>query len=110
MNQLIESVYDELHSAWRFRWWGLLAASIAAVFLWATVFSLPDRYEADARVFVDTRTALKPVLEGLTVEQDVNAQLNLVRQSLLTGPTLRKIAEDSGVLSPTITSPAEQAR
>ena len=51
MNQLIESVYDELHSAWRFRWWGLLTAAVAAVFLWVTVFTLPDRYEADARVF-----------------------------------------------------------
>ena len=110
MNQLIESVYDELHSAWRFRWWGLLTAAVAAVFLWVTVFTLPDRYEADARVFVDTRTALKPVLEGLTVEQDTNAQLNFVRQSLLTGPQLRKVAEAAGVLSPTITSPAEQAR
>ena len=109
MHQLIESVYDELHSAWRFRWWGLLVAAVAAVFLWATVFTLPDRFEANARVFVDTRTALKPVLEGLTVEQDTNAQLNFVRQSLLTGPQLRKVAEQAGVLSPTITSPAEQA-
>jgi len=110
MNQIIETVYDELHSAWRFRWWGLLAASIAAAFLWATVFALPDRFEAEARVFVDTRTALKPVLQGLTVEQDTNAQLNFVRQSLLTGPQLRKVAEEAGVLAPTITSPAEQAQ
>jgi polysaccharide chain length determinant protein (PEP-CTERM system associated) len=58
---------------------------------------------------VDTRTALRPVLQGLTVEQDVDAQLNFVRQSLLAGPQLKKIAEQTGVLPPTITDPAKQA-
>ena len=109
MNPFLESVYEELHSAWRFRWWALLTAGIFAVLGWLTVFALPDRFEASARVFVDTRTALKPVLIGLTMEQDVNAQLNFVRQSLLAGPNLRKIATETGVLSPTITSPAQQA-
>src|SRR5690242_12942189 len=109
MHPAFEIVYDELHSIWRFRWWALASAGLIAVIGWLVVFALPDRYEAGARVFVDTRTALKPVLQGLTMEQDVDAQLNLVRQSLLAGPQLRKIAEQSGVLSPTITNPAKQA-
>jgi len=110
MDKLIEQFSDEFRSAWRFRWWALLAAAVVAVLGWITVFTLPDRFEADARVFVDTRSALKPVLVGLTVEQDVNAQLNFVRQSLLTGPQLRKIAEQTGILSPLVTDPAAQAR
>jgi len=110
MNQLIEQIYYELRSAWRFRWYALLTAGVAAVAGWLVVFALPDRFEASARVFVDTRTALKPVLQGLTVEQDVNAQLNFVRQSLLAGPQLQDIAERAGVLTPATTNPAEQAR
>ena len=109
MHPVVETIYDQLHSIWRFRWWALASAGVIAVIGWLVVFALPDRYEAGARVFVDTRTALKPVLQGLTMEQDVDAQLNLVRQSLLAGPQLRKIAEQSGVLSPTITNPAKQA-
>src|SRR5687768_2532569 len=109
MQALFESVYDILHSAWRFRWWALLASAITAIVCWAVVFALPDRYEASARVFVDTRTALRPVLQGLTMEQDVNAQLNLVRQSLLAGPQLEKIAIESGVLSAAVTNPAAKA-
>ena len=46
----------------------------------------------DAQVFVDTRTALKPALQGLTIDQNVDAQINYVRQSLLEGPQLEKIA------------------
>ena len=110
MQLLLESTYDILHSAWRFRWWALLTSAITALVCWAIVFALPDRFEANARVFVDTRTALKPVLQGLTVEQDVNAQINFVRQSLLAGAQLEKIAVSAGVLDATITDPAQKSR
>jgi polysaccharide chain length determinant protein (PEP-CTERM system associated) len=98
VNPLIIQVRDELSSAWRFRWWAVATAALVALVGWLLVFSLPDRYEATASVFVDTRTALKPVLQGLTVEQDVDAELNFVRQSLLAGPQLLKVGRESGVL------------
>lgn len=100
MNDLIEKLYDEARSAWRFRWIGMAVAVALAIAGWAVVFALPDRYEATASVFVDTRTALRPVLQGLTVEQDVNVQLNYVRQSLLSGERLEQIARESGIISP----------
>lgn len=98
MNELIERAYDEARSAWRFRWIAMGAAFLLAVVGWLAVFAQQERYEATASVFVDTRTALKPVLQGLTVEQDVNVQLNFARQSLLSGASLEKIARESGVL------------
>lgn len=107
---VVEQIFEELRSTWRFRWIAVAAAIALALIGWGVVFSLPDRYEADARVFVDTGTALKPVLQGLTVGQDVDAQLNFVRQSLLAGPQLRKIAEDSGVLPVTVTDDRTRAR
>jgi polysaccharide chain length determinant protein (PEP-CTERM system associated) len=110
MNQAVEQVVEELYSAWRFRWPALVIAGCVAVLGWMAVFAMPDRYESSARVFVDTRTALKPVIQGLSIEQDVNAQLNYVRQSLLAGPQLRRLAEQTGVLSATVTNPADQAK
>jgi polysaccharide chain length determinant protein (PEP-CTERM system associated) len=108
MKQEVDRVLDEVKSAWRFRWLGLSAAFIVAGVGWGLVFALPDRYEADARVFVDTRTALKPALQGLTTDQNVDAQINYVRQSLLEGPQLEAIAKETGVLAPTVTD--ERAR
>jgi polysaccharide chain length determinant protein (PEP-CTERM system associated) len=108
MKQELERVLDEVRGAWRFRWWGAAAAFAVAFIGWSVVFALPDRYEADARVFVDTRTALKPALQGLTTEQNVDAQINYVRQSLLEGPQLEKIAMDTGVLDASVTD--ERAR
>ncbi|HSY04942.1 MAG TPA: XrtA system polysaccharide chain length determinant [Steroidobacteraceae bacterium] len=108
MNPLVNQVLDEVRGAWRFRWWALITASALAVGAWLIVFSLPDRYEAVASVFVDTRTSLKPALQGLTVEQDVDSELNFVRQSLLAGPTLQHIAREAGVLAPYIVDPRVQ--
>jgi polysaccharide chain length determinant protein (PEP-CTERM system associated) len=104
----IEHVLDEVRGAWRFRWIALGVAFAIALIGWAIVFALPDRYAAEARVFVDTRTALKPALQGLTTDQNVDAQINFVRQSLLEGPQLEAIAKQTGVLLPTVTD--ERAR
>jgi len=104
----IEHVLDEVRGAWRFRWFALATAFAIALVGWAVVFALPDRYAAEARVFVDTRTALKPALQGLTTDQNVDAQINFVRQSLLEGPQLESIAKQTGVLPETITD--ERAR
>ncbi|HEY1313425.1 MAG TPA: hypothetical protein VGE92_06100, partial [Steroidobacteraceae bacterium] len=110
MKQELERVFDEVQSAWRFRWLGLAAACIVAVVGWCLVFALPDRYEADARVFVDTRTALKPALQGLTTDQNVDAQINYVRQSLLEGPQLETIAKETGVLDASVTDERIRAK
>lgn len=94
LNQVLEVVRD----CWRFRRQALLTAWIVAPLGWLIVFALPDVYEANARVFVDTRTALRPVLENLVLDQEVNAQLNLVRQSLLANPQLEPVAQEVGIV------------
>lgn len=109
MKDIVVRLYDEARSAWRYRWIGLSTAAAIAVLGWAIVLSLPDRFEATSSVFVDTRTALRPALQGLTVEQDVNVQLNLVRQSLLSGGSLVRIARSSGVLPEEVRDPREVA-
>src|SRR5271170_4311246 len=106
----LNRLFDEVRGAWRFRYIALATAFVVAAIGWLVVFALPDRYEAHAQVFVDTRTALKPALQGLTTEQNVDAQINYVRQSLLEGPQLEKIAVDTGVLPGTLTDERSRAR
>jgi polysaccharide chain length determinant protein (PEP-CTERM system associated) len=110
MKQELDRVLEEVRSAWRFRWPALAAAAAVCVIGWLVIFTLPDRYEADARVFVDTRTALKPALQGLTTDQNVDAQINYVRQSLLEGPQLLQIAKETGVLPDTVTDERRRAK
>jgi polysaccharide chain length determinant protein (PEP-CTERM system associated) len=104
MNALIEKVQSEMRGAWRFRRIALITAWGFCGLGWLVVLSLPDKFESSARVNVDTRTALRPLLQGIAVEQDVEAQLNLVKQTLLGRANLDKVASqvglDSGVVTP----------
>ena len=77
MSPALDQIFDEIRCVWRFRWIAFVVACAVALVGWLIVFALPDRYEAYARVFVDTRTALKPALQGLTVDQNVQFQRNL---------------------------------
>ena len=108
MTKKLESLLDELRGAWRYRWMALLAAVGVAVAGWLLIFAMPDRYEAQAEVLVDTRTALSPVLEGLATNQDVAVQLNYVRQALLATPQLSRLAEQVGILPASGMSPEDR--
>lgn len=100
-------VLQELRGAWRFRRYALGVAWIVCLTGWAVVFVIPDSFEARARVFVDTRTALKPLLQGLAVDQDVDSQLNMVRQALLSRPNLQNVARETD-LDLRATTPAQR--
>jgi polysaccharide chain length determinant protein (PEP-CTERM system associated) len=89
---------DEVRGAWRFRWLAFAIALGVSLAGWALVFMLPDRYEARASVLVDTRTALKPALDGLATQQDVGVELSFVRESLLTDARLLGIARLVGMV------------
>lgn len=108
MREQLDKLISILRGMWRFHRLAMVVMWVVAVLTWVVIFMLPDLYEAKARVFVDTRTALKPVLQGLAIDQDVNAQINYVRQSLLSTPQLEKVAEATGFFNAGVTSP--QAR
>lgn len=97
MQELLEQVLGILRGVWRRRWVALAVAWAICLVAWAVILVLPDKYEARARVFVDPSTVLKPVIQGLAIEQDVNAELNLVRQSLMSRPHLQKIIDETGL-------------
>lgn len=97
MQALIERVLNELRGAWRFRRYALAVAWALCLLGWFVVYTIPDTYQAGARVNVDTRTALRSVVDGLVVNIDVESQLNLVRQTLLGRANLEKVAQQVGM-------------
>ena len=104
MQDILDQVAAILRGVWRRRWLALGVATVVCLVSWAMILVMPDKYEASARVFVDPSTALKPVIQGLAIEQDVNAELNLVRQTLMSRPHLQKILQATG-LAPKVPSP-----
>jgi polysaccharide chain length determinant protein (PEP-CTERM system associated) len=110
MQEILQQIIEIARGSWRFRRYALLGAWVVAIAGWVLVFSLTDMYQASSRVFVDSRTALKPVLQGLTLDQDVNAQLNLVRQSLLSHPQLEPVAQKVGLVDRRTMNPQQVVR
>src|SRR5579859_2870104 len=110
MQEILEQVLGILREVWRHRWLALGVAWVICLLAWPVILMLPDKYEARARVFVDPSTALRPVIQGLAIEQDVNAELNLVRQSLMSRPHLEKILHETSGLEPREKTSEAEAR
>jgi polysaccharide chain length determinant protein (PEP-CTERM system associated) len=91
MNETIQQVKRALREMWHRRWIGLAMAWIAALIGIAVVYRIPERYEASARVFVDTESLLKPLLAGLAVQPNVDQQVSLVSRTLISRPNVEKV-------------------
>ncbi|HEY9145125.1 MAG TPA: XrtA system polysaccharide chain length determinant [Thiobacillus sp.] len=92
MDQLLQQILGYAKATWQRRWWGVAVAWLVCVVGWTWVMMIPDRYEASARVYVDTQTLLRPLLSGLAVEPNVEQQIKLMTRQLVSRPTLEKVA------------------
>ncbi|MEA3641366.1 MAG: XrtA system polysaccharide chain length determinant [Lamprobacter sp.] len=92
MREILNQVLGYLRGIWRFRWLVLAIAWVVSLGGWAYVAEIPNEYRASARVYVDTRSVLEPLLRGLAVGSDINQRLNLMTRLLLTRPNLEKVA------------------
>jgi polysaccharide chain length determinant protein (PEP-CTERM system associated) len=107
MKELFDKVIAELQGAWRFRRYALAVAWILCLGGWLLVLALPDTYQASARVNVDTRTPIGTLLDGQIIRQDVESQLNLIRQTLLGRRNLEYVATEVGI-NMTAMTPAQR--
>jgi polysaccharide chain length determinant protein (PEP-CTERM system associated) len=91
MNELLRQLLNTLRGMWHRRWIGLAAAWIAAIVGIAVAYRIPERYEASARVFVDTQTLLKPLMAGLSIQPNVDEQVALISRTLISRPNVDKL-------------------
>jgi polysaccharide chain length determinant protein (PEP-CTERM system associated) len=92
MDRLLELILQQIRGVWRFRGIAMVVAWAVCLIGWVVVLAMPDTYSAWARVFVDTRTRLSQVTQGIAVESNIASQAEAVREALLGGPQLDKIA------------------
>lgn len=80
---------------WRFRWQAIALAWGLCVAGWLIVFLLPDVHRASARVYVDTQSKLRPLLEGLAVNSDVLTDANMMTRALISRPNLERLIRET---------------
>jgi polysaccharide chain length determinant protein (PEP-CTERM system associated) len=76
---------------WHRRWIGLAAAWLAAIVGVVMVYRIPEKYEASARVYVDTESLLGPMLSGLAIRPNVDQQVALMSRTLISRPNVEKL-------------------
>src|SRR5689334_24564266 len=91
MNELVQQLITAAHGMWRRRWIGLTAAWIAAIIGIAVAYRIPERYEASARVYVDTESLLKPLLAGLAIQPNLDQQVALMSRTLISRPNVERL-------------------
>lgn len=92
MHEFYELLVTYVRGIWRHRWYMILLAWVVSIIGWGIVHQLPDQYEAEARVNVNTQSMLQPLLRGLTVATNTQQRIQLVTRTLLSRPNLEKLA------------------
>ena len=91
MDTLLPQLNEVLRGLWQGRWAGLAVAWLAGLAGAAYIFLTPDKYEATARVYVDTQSILKPLMSGLTVQPNVEQQVAILSRTLISRPNMEKL-------------------
>jgi len=94
MDAMLREILPHIRAVWRYRWQALVLAWLVAILGWMVVMVLPDKYEANARVYVDTDSILLPLLDGLAVQPNVNQRISIMTQTLLSRPNIEKVVRE----------------
>ncbi len=92
MQEILEEIIDYLKGIWIKRRYIIISTWLICPIGWYFVAAMPNIYESQARVYVDTQSLLRPLLRGLTVETNPNTQIRLMVKTLLSRPNLERIS------------------
>lgn len=104
MDQLIPQIIETARAMWRRRWLGLGVAWLVAVIGALALTVVPDRYEASARVYVDTKSVLRPLMHDLAVEPDLEQTVGLLARTLITRPNIEVLMQRTKLDRPDMTA------
>lgn len=92
MNEALEQILGYARGVWRRRWLVLGTVWLVAVVGWVWVYLLENQYQAQARVYVDTQSLLRPLLSGLAIQPNVAQQISMMTRTIASRPNLEKVA------------------
>lgn len=100
MDDLIRQVLEVLRGMWRWRWLGIAVAWLVGLVGLIGVSFYQDRYEATARIQVNTSSVLRPLLKDLAVELNPDQQVAMLSRTLITRPNIERLIRIAKIESP----------
>lgn len=92
IQDLVAQAMTFVWGIWRHKWLALGIAWAVALAGWLYVWTLPESYVARAKLYVDTNTVLRPLLQGLAITPDINQRVRMMSSTLFSRPNLEKLA------------------
>ena len=94
-DSIVEQAYFYINSVWQRRWLVVALAFAFCLVGWIGVALWPSTYTATGRIYVDSRGVLGPLLSGLAVDSGLDAEAEVMKQTLLSRPNLEKLARET---------------
>jgi len=91
MDELLQQIISRLRGMWHRRWIGLGVAWIVGIVAVGIALRIPERYEASARVYVDTQSLLRPLMAGLAIQPNLDQQVALMSRTLISRPNVERL-------------------
>jgi polysaccharide chain length determinant protein (PEP-CTERM system associated) len=91
MEDILRQALSILRATWKHRHLGMLVAWAVGAIAAGVILRMPDRYEASARIFVDTQSILQPLMSGLAVQPNIEQQVMMLSRTLISRPNVEKL-------------------
>jgi polysaccharide chain length determinant protein (PEP-CTERM system associated) len=92
MQEQFAEILYYIKATFKYKWLVIIAAWLVCLPAWWFILKMPDKYTSTARVQVDTRSMLRPLLSGLAIQADVKGMVLIMKQLMFTQQNLEAIA------------------
>jgi polysaccharide chain length determinant protein (PEP-CTERM system associated) len=91
MQEQLSEIFYYIKGTLKYKWTAFVVASVICISGWIAILSMPDKYASEARVHVETRTMLQPLLHGMAIQSDVRGLLRVMQMLMFTKNNLEQI-------------------
>ncbi len=91
MDELLSQVTATARGMWIYRRLAMLTIWVVGAIGAGVVLTMPDSYQASARVFVDTQSILRPLMTGIAVQPNIEQQVSMLSRTLINRPTVERL-------------------
>ena len=104
MNEVYTQFISILYSIWRNRKIALAVAWGISILGWLYISQIPNQFESKTRLHFDTDTVLSPLMQDLTVNNNIYNQILNLRETLLSLENVENTIQNTNIknlISPT---------
>ena len=95
LHKTLELVFEYIKGVWVKKRYIMICTWLICPIGFVKFASEPDVFQSSARVYVDTRSVLAPMLQGLVLQSNPQQEVAMMVRTLLTRPNLEIIARDA---------------